>query len=149
MRRNATNWGESLFNVDTCDVKRVSPPLLGWARRKKVVRPGGCSSYETSLCQTVVVTASSNSKLKFDFKSLNVLQVISRLRPQSRRKGKNKHCGDRIISPGRQIESRLLKYCQSHATPLSGMARCDLAKFKQPTVTFCLLVEIVRPWQSR
>jgi hypothetical protein len=46
-----------------------------------------------------------------------------------------------------KIESRLLRFCQSHATPLSGMAKCDLAKFKQPAVTFCLLVKIVRPRQ--
>ena len=27
------------------------------------------------------------------------------------------HCGDRIISPGGKIESKLVKLCQSHATP--------------------------------
>ena len=48
---------------------------------------------------------------------------------------------------GCKIESRLLKFCQSYATPLSGMAKCDLAKLKQPTVTFCLLIKIVRPRQ--
>ena len=48
---------------------------------------------------------------------------------------------------GGKIESRLLKFCQSHATPLSGMAKCDLAKLKQPAVTFCLLIKIVRPRQ--
>jgi hypothetical protein len=40
-------------------VKRVSPPVVGCASRKKVVRPGGCSSYETSECQTVDVIESS------------------------------------------------------------------------------------------
>ena len=29
------------------------------------------------------------------------------------------------------------------------MAKCDLAKFKQPAVTFCLLVKIVRPHQCQ
>ena len=47
---------------------------------------------------------------------------------------------------GSKIESRMLKFCQSHATPLSGMAKCELAKFKQPAVTFCL-IKIVRPRQ--
>jgi hypothetical protein len=40
-------------------VKSVSPPVVGCASRKKVVRPGGCSSYETSECQTVDVIESS------------------------------------------------------------------------------------------
>jgi len=44
-------------------------------------------------------------------------------------------------------EAKLLKFCQSHATPLSGTAQCDLAKFKQLAVTFCLLVKIVWPRQ--
>jgi len=48
---------------------------------------------------------------------------------------------------GGKIDSRLLKFCQSHVTPLSGMAKCDLAKFKQAVITFCLLVKIVRPRQ--
>ena len=47
------------------------------------------------------------------------------------------------------MESKLLKTCQSHPTPLSGMAKCDLAKFKQPAVTFCLLIKIVPPRQCR
>jgi len=34
--------------------------------------------------------------------------------------------------------TRLLKFCQSHAIPLSGTAKSDLPKFKQPAVTFCL-----------
>jgi len=38
-------------------------------------------------------------------------------------------------------------FCQSHATPLSGTVKCDLAKFKQAVITFCLLVKIVRPRQ--
>jgi hypothetical protein len=45
-----------------------------------------------------------------------------------------------LFSRGGKIESRLLNFCQSHVTPLSGMA-----KFKQPTVTFCLLVKINSP----
>lgn len=61
VRRKATKAGERCLSVDTWDVKSVSPPDLGCARRKKVVRPGGCSSYETSECQTVGVTASSSS----------------------------------------------------------------------------------------
>ena len=52
-----------------------------------------------------------------------------------------------LFCRGGKIESRLLKFYQSHATPLSGMAKCDSAKFKQPAVTFCLLVKIVRPRQ--
>ena len=48
---------------------------------------------------------------------------------------------------GGKIESRLLKFCRSHATPLSGMAKCDLAKFKQLAVTFCLPIKLVRPRQ--
>jgi len=50
---------------------------------------------------------------------------------------------------GGKIDSRLLKFCESHITPLSGMAKCDLAKFKQPAVTFCLLVKIVWPRQCQ
>jgi len=50
---------------------------------------------------------------------------------------------------GGKIESRLLKFCQSHAAALFGMAKCDLAKFKQPAVTFCLLVKIFRPRQCQ
>jgi len=42
--RNATNCGDSFFKVETCDVNKVSPPVQGWASRKKVVRPGGWSS---------------------------------------------------------------------------------------------------------
>jgi len=42
---------------------------------------------------------------------------------------------------------RLLKFCQSHVTPLSGTAKCDLEKFKEPAVTFWLLVKIVQPHQ--
>ena len=55
----------------------------------------------------------------------------------------------RLFCRGGKIESRLLKFCQSHATPLSGTANCDLAKFKQRAVTFSL-VKIVRPrqWKS-
>ena len=52
-----------------------------------------------------------------------------------------------LFCRGRKIESRLLKFCQSHVTPLSGMAKCDSAKFKQPAITFCLLIKIVRPRQ--
>ena len=52
-----------------------------------------------------------------------------------------------LFCRGSKIESRLLKFCRSHATPLSGIAKCDLAKFKQSAVTFCLLIEIVRPRQ--
>jgi len=52
-----------------------------------------------------------------------------------------------LFCRGGKIDSRLLKFCQSYATPLSGTAKCDLAKFKQRAVTFCLLVKIVRPRQ--
>ena len=52
-----------------------------------------------------------------------------------------------LFCQGGKIESRLLKFCQSHATPLPGTAKCDLATFKQPAVTFCFLVKIVWPWQ--
>ena len=50
---------------------------------------------------------------------------------------------------GGKIESRLLKFCQSHAIPPSGMAKCDSAKFKQSAITFCL-IKVVRPrqWNS-
>lgn len=68
--RKATNCGESRFSVETWLVKSVSPPVFGCESRKNVVKPGGCSSYETSECQTVVVTLSSISKLKVDFASL-------------------------------------------------------------------------------
>ena len=51
-----------------------------------------------------------------------------------------------LFCQGGKIDGRLLKFCQSHATQLSGTAKCDLAKFKQPAVTFCL-VKIIRPRQ--
>lgn len=34
----------------------MSPPEVGLAYKNSVVRPGGCSSYETSECQVVLVT---------------------------------------------------------------------------------------------
>lgn len=68
--RKATNCGDSRFSVETWLVKSVSPPVFGCESKKNVVKPGGCSSYETSECQTVVVTLSSISKLKVDFASL-------------------------------------------------------------------------------
>jgi len=52
-----------------------------------------------------------------------------------------------LFCRGNKIDGSLLKFCQRHATSLSGTAKCDLAKFKQPAVTFCLLVKIVRPRQ--
>ena len=57
------------MNVETCDVKMVSPPDSGWLSRKNVVRPGGCSSYETSECHDVDVSRSSRSKLYVVFAS--------------------------------------------------------------------------------
>jgi hypothetical protein len=63
VRRKATNDGESFLRVDIWDVNNVSPPVVGCERRKNVVSPGGCSSYETSECQTVDVMLSSLSKL--------------------------------------------------------------------------------------
>lgn len=70
VRRNATNGGDNFCSVETCDVKRVSPPVSGCDRRKKVVKPGGCSSYETSVCQTVEVILSLTSKLNVELASL-------------------------------------------------------------------------------
>ena len=52
-----------------------------------------------------------------------------------------------LFCRGGKIESRLLKFCQSHAIPPSGMAKCDSAKFKQSAITFCLLIKVVRPRQ--
>jgi len=64
---------------------------------------------------------------------------------------KEKRCGDQAATGlfcwGDKIDGSLLKFCQRHGTSLSGTAKCDLAKFKQPAVTFCLLVKIVRPRQ--
>ena len=48
-----------------------------------------------------------------------------------------------LFCRGGKIKSRLLKFCQRHTTPLSGMEKCDLAKFKRPAATFFLLVKIV------
>jgi len=50
-----------------------------------------------------------------------------------------------LFCEGGKIKGRLLKFCQSHTTSLSGMAICDLAKFKQPAVTFSLLIKTVGP----
>jgi len=52
-----------------------------------------------------------------------------------------------LFCRGGKIDGSLLKFCQRHATSLSGTAKFDLTKFKQPVVTFCLLVKIVRPRQ--
>ena len=52
-----------------------------------------------------------------------------------------------LFCRGGKIESRLLKFCLSHAIPLSGMAICNSAKFKQSAITFCLLIKVVRPRQ--
>jgi hypothetical protein len=49
VRRKATNCGDSFLSVCTCDVKRVSPPVVGCASRKNVVRPGGCA--RVNLCR--------------------------------------------------------------------------------------------------
>ena len=39
-----------------------------------------------------------------------------------------------LFCRGGKIDSRLLTFCQRHATPLSGTMKCDWAKFKQPAV---------------
>jgi ubiquitin-protein ligase len=44
------------YDVPTPETYPVSPPAVGLAYKNKVVRPGGCSSYETSECQEVLVT---------------------------------------------------------------------------------------------
>lgn len=62
MRRKETSSGESFFRVKACEVKSASPPVCGYERRKKMVRPGVV--IRTSESQTVDVMLSLISKLK-------------------------------------------------------------------------------------
>ena len=50
----------------------MSPPVEGCEMRKKVVSPGGWSSYETSECHSVLVMLSSRSKLNVALASLAI-----------------------------------------------------------------------------
>ena len=49
--RKAWTAGDSRLYASRWSLKMVSPPLSGESSRKRVVRPSGCSSYETSPAQ--------------------------------------------------------------------------------------------------
>ena len=56
-----------------------------------------------------------------------------------------RHCGDRIILLGRQNWRQVVNILPKSRNPTVWNSK--MAKFKQPAVTFCLLVKIIRPRQ--
>jgi len=88
--------------------------------------------YGEAICQQCIVPiryCSGLPRLPYNWVPLSTFKFLKTIYSQPYLHHRLRHSGDRIILLDRQNWSQ------------SGMAKCDLAKFEQPAITFCLLVK--------